>query len=490
MPVKRSSPVRHNRVLFVALVSMGVAGVGHAQAPETTSESVGSATPEGGSREGSNEVVGTAGVETHEAENAAGDEIGTGTEPSEPAETTGATDATDATAPESLVPPGEETRMGPHAVDTARIRFVPGKGLEVGSSDGAFVLRTRLRVQFRYTAHDEDGSWEHQFNIRRARVVFDGHAFTSDVRYKLELAISPNDMGISNNLEDDGPRLTPLLDFYVEFRHLRDLSVRVGQYKIPSNRQRVISSGDLQLVDRALLNGEFTLDRDVGLDLRSGDFLGLDMLRYYLGIYMARGRDGQGFDDFGMMYLARVELLPLGLFDDYAEADFERGGPRLSFGLGWAHIDRARHDRGILGRSPADGGTTDTQHVFADAVFMYRGFSFMTEVAWRHGTRNPGDAVDEMGMPIPVAAARNGYGLHAQAGYLLPQLPVEIAGRYGLVRGLGSDTALGDSNELVVGLSYYAAQHPYKIQIDYGRLWSDGIDEGSHELRAQLQISL
>ncbi len=392
-----------------------------------------------------------------------------------------------------LRPPGEAERMAPHPVDLERLRFVPGKGLEINSTDGRFRLRTRVRVQFRWTA-EGDGEWQQQLRIRRARVVFDGHTFSEHVRYKFELAVSPNDVGVRDNTSDDPlarrPRRSPLLDFYVDFTHLRDLQLRVGQYKVPSNRQRVISSGNLQLVDRALLNSEFTLDRDMGFDLRSRDFLGLNMLRYYLGMYIARGRDSQGFDDFGMMYLARVEFLPLGMFKDYSEADFERGGPRLSFGAGVAYIDRARGDRGIRGRAPADGGTTDTQHVFADAVFMARGLSVLSEFAWRRGRRNPGDAVDEMGAPIPAAAPRDGYGFHIQAGYLLPRLPVEFALRYGLIRGVGSDTALGDRNELVAGFSYYAAQHPYKVQLDYARLWNASIDEGEHRVRLQLQVSL
>lgn len=392
-----------------------------------------------------------------------------------------------------LRPPGEDALMAPHPVDLERIRFVPGKGLEVNSEDGRFRLQTRVRVQFRWTAAD-DGDWRQQFRIRRARVVFSGHTFSEDVRYKFELAVSPNDVGVRDNYSDDPlarrPRLSPLLDFYVDFTHLRDLQLRIGQYKVPSNRQRVISSGNLQLVDRALLNSEFTLDRDVGFDLRSRNFLGLDMLRYYLGMYIARGRDSQGFDDFGMMYLARLEFLPLGMFKDYSEADFERGGPRLSLGAGWAYIDRARGDRGIRGGAPADGGTTDTQHVFADAVFMFRGLSVLTEFAWRKGHRNPGDAVDEAGDPIPVAAPRDGYGFHIQTGYLLPRLPVEVALRYGIIRGTGANTALGDRNELVAGFSYYAAQHPYKLQLDYARLWNDQIDEGEHRVRLQLQVSL
>ena len=43
------------------------------------------------------------------------------------------------------------------------------------------------------------------------------------------------------------------------------------------------------MVDRSIVNGEFNLDRDVGLDILSKKFLGTDKLRYYAGIYMGEG---------------------------------------------------------------------------------------------------------------------------------------------------------------------------------------------------------
>ena len=42
----------------------------------------------------------------------------------------------------------------------------------------------------------------------------------------------------------------------------------VGQTKLPGNRERVISSANLQQVDRSLLNSRFNIDRDFGFQLR------------------------------------------------------------------------------------------------------------------------------------------------------------------------------------------------------------------------------
>ena len=404
-----------------------------------------------------------------------------------------AADAASVTEPSTEaapVPPGELELMDYHLAGS--VRFRPGSGLSIASDDGQFGLNTRVRVQIRYSADDEPGDEVvHSLTLRRARLAFTGNFFGADNRFKLELALSPRDQGIRDVFESDGPQRTPLLDYYVEFRQLRDLSLRIGQYKVPFSRQRVISSGDLQMVDRSIVNGAFNLDRDVGLDIRSRDLFGLGLFRYYLGVYIGQGRDAVGADDFGLMYIGRLEVLPFGMFDDYDEADFSRSSsPRLSIGAGWAAIDRAHGDRGILGRRPRDGGTTNTQHFTADAVFMVSGFSFFSEFMLRVGQRNPGDAVDASGAPIAAEAPADGWGLMAQAGYLVPHLPLEIAVRYGTTQALGQQSTMGESNELGVALSYYFAQHPFKVQADLFRLWDDQFDVGITRFRLQLQASL
>ena len=127
---------------------------------------------------------------------------------------------------------------------------------------------TRLRAQQRYTLIDNEEGVSHGFQLRRARLMFKGNVFGEHNSYKFELAVSPKDMG----LKPEGTiSKSPLLDWYFHFSQIRDLNLRMGQYKVPYSRQRVVSSGNLQMVDRSLANGEFNLDRDVGMDIRSKD---------------------------------------------------------------------------------------------------------------------------------------------------------------------------------------------------------------------------
>jgi hypothetical protein len=175
---------------------------------------------------------------------------------------------------EQIRPKGEDEMVGDHPVDAAGIKFRPGKGVEINSADDDFQLRIRVRVQLLYSLvrgnlgpreADEPEELRNDVAIRRARFILQGHAFGKDNQYKLEIdPLWPDNV---------------VLDYYLDFTQNKNVEVRVGQYKISSNRQRVISSGDLQMVDRSSVNAEFSLDRDIGLDIPSRDFLGKNRMR-------------------------------------------------------------------------------------------------------------------------------------------------------------------------------------------------------------------
>jgi len=391
---------------------------------------------------------------------------------------------------EDLHPKGEDEMMGDHIVDRGDIKFRPGKGVEINSADDKFQLRIRVRVQILYTyAHDENlGTNEgdepeanlQDFRLRRARFVFQGYAFGKHNQYKLEI----------DPLRKDNV----VLDYYLDFTKNRDIEVRVGQYKISSNRTRVISSGDLQMVDRSQVNSEFSLDRDMSLDIRSRDFLGKNKMRYVLGVSSGNGLNNPQFKDFSMVYLARVEYLPMGIFRDYSEVDFARTKPRLSIGATYSFFQNADRNRGMVGVPFADGGTADYHFVYVDAIFKARGFSAISELAFRTGQRNLGDIAptDPDYDPDLPTDPRNGIGWMLQAGYLVPRTGFEFAARGALIKANSKRgaTSLTDQYGTTFSLSYYFARHPFKIQADVSQLWEKTFGEGSTVFRLQLQASL
>jgi len=107
--------------------------------------------------------------------------------------------------------------------------------------------------------------------------------------------------------------------------------------------------------------------------------------------------------------------------------------------------------------------------------------------------------VDASGKPILDAsgkaitkpsASRDGTGVVAQAGYLLPRLPFEIAGRYAKTKGSSEPlhNGLKDSTEVGGGLNYYFAQHQLKLQTDYFRIYAHEPSDGYNQVRLQLQL--
>ncbi|HLT52940.1 MAG TPA: porin, partial [Flavobacteriaceae bacterium] len=127
-----------------------------------------------------------------------------------------------------------------------------GKGLGLTSPDSIFQLNIRFRMQNRVTyinnEADEDAAFEAM--IRRLRLRFDGYVGDPKIVYVIQLSFSPGDVG---PLEDDG-NINIIRDAIVFYRPNEHWNIGFGQTKLPGNRQRVNSSGALQLTDRSINN--------------------------------------------------------------------------------------------------------------------------------------------------------------------------------------------------------------------------------------------
>jgi hypothetical protein len=368
------------------------------------------------------------------------------------------------------------------------------RGLTWKNTDGRFALTLSTMGQLLYTfrhnatAAPTARTFEQSFQLRRARLFLSGNAFSKHFKYSLQLQFAPADLG----LDRDGTiRQSPVFWSFISYDKVRDLTPQLGFFFVPFSRQRMEPPWKLQLIDSSMAAYEFGFDRDVGLELRSMDLGGVDTLRYHVGVFMGEGYDFATPRDFGFLYVARVEVLPLGSFDDYAEADFVRTiRPKLAIGAAYAFNDNDFR-RQPLGDGPADGGTTDTHTATADLHFKFAGFSLLGDFFWRQGKRNPGvatmlDAMDNE-VPVPIEAARSGLGWTAQAGYLVPRSYFEFAGRYSALHPLGdADTSLPRADEYGPGLGYYFVQHALKLQVDYVQ---QRLGQGATVDRLRLQVT-
>jgi len=405
-----------------------------------------------------------------------------------------AEDAEDAERINPLAPT-DEHNLGKHPVAPEKSHYKPGTGLVVQSKDGDFSMAPRLRIQFRDELHIEEEETTNTFGARRARLQFKGHVFGKNNKYKAEFAFSPKDL----SYKDGTPGRTPLLSWYTEHTQLRDLSIRVGQYKLLYSRQRVVSSGNQEFVDRSLAQGEFNLDRDIGFHFFSKDLGGIDKLKYYTGVTIAEGRDSweaevianeDGDSSPSWQYLGRVEVLPFGGFKDYSEVDFKRlNKVRMSIGAAYAYTANGDRDRGYLGDTFTDGGTVTYNNVTADVMMKWAGLTAFGEFYYRDGQRSDGALRSAAATEDDIYLTRNGMGGSGQVGYLIPKVPVGVGARYSAItaRGIANQNSLSDKQEAGGTIGYFIAGHPYKIQADYFHIWTE--DSASDRVRVQMQVA-
>lgn len=378
---------------------------------------------------------------------------------------------------------------------------LPDARVSVTSPDGAFELVVRGRLQPRFELEHEAGTADapHVLQLRRARVQLRGHVFGSRNRYYIQFGFTPRDMTGGLIAPQGSPRINPLRDARLELAYFRDFVLRVGQMKVPFSRERIISDGDLGMIDRSIANEEFNLDRDIGLELRSDDLGGWDgRLGYSLGVFMGEGRNAFELTSSGLLYVARFEMRPWGHPRTDIQVDLERSRvPGVAFGVAYAFHDDAPGERGVHGAHPADGGTTDLHEATADVMLKWRGLGLEGAVHWRRAAaRTHGGVHDDEGVPVPLAVPRNGLGGFAQLGWLLPQTSLELVVRYGFVRpSTHGETRLGRADEADVGVNHYFAGHSFKLQADYASSWERALPglEGEHHrvdrVRVQLQLA-
>lgn len=357
-----------------------------------------------------------------------------------------------------------------------------GRGVSFASNDGRFSMTMRGRIQPRLTVSDrDDRDTDIDFAVRRARLVFLGNLGSHHVQYYVQLSFAPGDLEPDQNIV--------LRDAVMTWSKWRDLNIRVGQTKVPFNRERVISSSALQLVDRSIVNAELNLDRDIGIHFFSNDLFGLgERLGYQISITNGQGRNRANVGA-GLLYVARIQVQPLGRFelsDAYSEADLSRSPtPRLSIGVGGGYNHRSERELSTLGAFFAES-SFDQIHGEVDLIYKQSGFSLQSEFLIRQATEDAktvvidGEAVTDI--------SRSGFGYFVQAGYMFPRR-YEIAARWSELRPTHwVDTELTTRREMTVGLSKYVLDHNLKVQADYGYLFGQAFEDRQHLARIQSQF--
>src|SRR6056300_324721 len=342
------------------------------------------------------------------------------------------------------------------------------------AKDSSFSVKFAPRFQTRYQSEWEYSGLNYtpasyNFLVRRARLKFDGFAFTKNLKYKLELGLSNRDISGASDFNRNTPRY--ILDAVIMWNFDKGFELWAGQTKLPGNIERVISSANLQLIDRSLLNSKFNIDRDMGIQLRHKSRWGKTFVsREKFAISQGEGRNITEGNKGGLQYTSRLELLPFGEFKskgDYSQSDLSREEAlKAMFSVTYDYNQNAVKTRSNMGSYMfrADGSLfqTDISTWFVDVMVKYEGFALMGEYAKRSADELfalQADGQTRTGDVVNVGSA-----LNLQSSYLF-QNNVELTVRYTTL-DFSSVTKISDLSQLTFGLSKYVVGHKLKIQTD------------------------
>lgn len=393
--------------------------------------------------------------------------------------------------------------------DVEAVRVSYGKkGFRLESRDGNFQTNLQWRAQLRATTPYRSDprslsafdSEQTTFEGRRLRMKIGGHGYRPWLKYYFEVDLQP-----TRNLDSDSERASArVIDWRIDVAKQKEFGIRVGQWKIDYNRERVDSSGRQQFVERSIINRTFTIDRQMGISFRGRLFEGTAAdIRYYAGVFTGEGR-GVSNDDNNLMYATRLQWNFLGRDLALRQTDVERTEkPTGTFALGAAsHTGRATRWSSSGGGnldgfervSNAQDGQYRVNQAVAEFAYKHQGFSTQNELHWKQ--------IEDTTLNLGASGRRSElYGYYTQFGYffneIYPSFPeeLELAVRYAwLEEPNGNDISLdNEREEATVAANWFFNGHNNKLTLDYSYLTlDDGLADASeygHRVRLQWDVS-
>ncbi len=361
------------------------------------------------------------------------------------------------------------------------------KGFELSSADENYKLQLQSRLQFRYsypfdtdpvTFSDFQKEETQTFKINRARLKVGGNVFEQWIKFYWEYDLPGGN----------------LLDFRLMIEKFKFLQVKVGQWKIHYNRERIISSGKQQTVERSILTRPFTIDRQQGISfygrIKANSILDFN---YWFSLLTGTGRGSRSNDDNHLMFMSRLQWNCFGRE------------------LGFTSSDTEYHEEpagliaiaGVTNRSPytrfstagggqlegfEEGGTGQyrVNQFLIETAFMFKGLSWQQEFHWK-------EINDKINSELTTML-----GNYIQLGYFFNHLwhlvpkPLEIAFRYAIYN---PHTAITNNcrREYSFDLNWFFKDHLNKLTaeisyLDLQRSINDVVD--GFRFRLQWDVSI
>lgn len=360
------------------------------------------------------------------------------------------------------------------ADDNGRVYYKEGTRLEFADFD----MKINLQVQSKFTYEDVDqggrgdvgldaGEDVTSFDLRRVRVNFTGNLLKKQFSYQVQ-----NDFRSS---EGGGQMKDAWLQWNSD-----EANLRFGQTKIPFSRQELVSSSNLQFIDRSIVNDVFAPSRQIGALLHGP--LG-DAGTYYLGAFNGES-EGEGINRAGQdnrLLMVAAANMNIG---DYGSRGVE-GDHRAKNDEFGATVGVST----LYGQGTGDVLDNDTAGDFdrfdlnVDLGARCSGFSAQSE--FYYSTIDLDDVDGDSG-------EADLFGFYVQAGYMLDK-EWELAARYAYLLPDEDVSVVDDQNEFSAVVNYYLNGHALKLQtgvtFDQTNLNPDVVDGDFTDFRFETQLA-
>lgn len=313
------------------------------------------------------------------------------------------------------------------------------------SADGNWRMRLRGQLQVRWVYSHADGQAPAEpddlygFEVRRAKIKFDGHVIDPTWKFNISLAVDHDDTEGDLEMED------------AFFRKVFEngLTVWGGQFKLEFNREELTSSTAQLAVDRSVVNEIYNLDRSPGVMVQ---YTG-DQFRLWGGLSDGAGHRSAGFDspDLATAATGRVDWLAAGDWTQFKDFRGWRGQEFAAMVGGAVHYQKSKYGAPF---SLTPGGRVERFTWTIDGQVEGDGWNVFAYVLGNHlSFQDSSPGADQIAFVV-------------QGGYMLTDT-WELYGRYewsdlddNAEAGESDFVAgLSDVSILTLGVNYYIDKH-------------------------------
>ncbi|HLO40175.1 MAG TPA: porin [Phycisphaerales bacterium] len=319
-------------------------------------------------------------------------------------------------------------------------------------TDGENKLKVGGFTQFRYllnfrddpdTGSAHDSGFANGFELARTRLNFSGNVLDPNLKFKVEGEFSRTTGEMS------------LLDSFITYAFSDELTLRVGQFKAPLQREQLVSDVYQLAIERSVVDSVFNQGRTQGVELQYtvDSFRGMASINDGLQALNTRYTSTTEAD---VGVTARAEFkfgeADWKQFEDFTSFRGGKTGGLLGAAVHWQHD----------GNTATPGSPEDPQ---SDLISYTVDFSFESD-GWNMFIAGIGSHYDEG----DSSDSLDDFGVVAQAGFFVSDHD-EIFGRWDWVAPDSDRAEDDDFNTLTVGWNHYFIPESHAAKFSTDLCW-------------------